>query len=143
MSRHCFRTSALVRTSLYGCFCRVTLCAIFSYCELPAVLDRVACFIGNDIKAMHTMFINKPPDLGSGSSRHPLHQDLHYFPFRLVALAGAMPLVVDPPACRPAASIVCSWTALQHIDEANGCLVVLPGSHKGSLLTHDYPDWEG
>ena len=45
--------------------------------------------------------------------------------------------------CRPAASIVCSWTALQHIDEANGCLVVLPGSHKGSLLTHDYPDWEG
>jgi hypothetical protein len=82
MSRHCFRTSALVQTSLYGCFCRVTLCAIFSYCELPAVLDRVACFIGNDIKAMHTMFINKPPDLGSGSSRHPLHQDLHYFPFR-------------------------------------------------------------
>ena len=45
--------------------------------------------------------------------------------------------------CRPAASIVCSWTALQHIDQANGCLVVLPGSHKGSLLTHDYPDWEG
>jgi len=53
-----------------------------SYCELPNVLDRVACFIGNDIKAMHTMFINKPPDLGSGTSRHPLHQDLHYFPFR-------------------------------------------------------------
>ncbi len=115
----------------------------FSYCQLPHVLDRVACFIGNDIKAMHTMFINKPPDLGSGSSRHPLHQDLHYFPFRLVALAGATRPVIDPPACRPAASIVCSWSALQHIDEANGCLVVLPGSHKGSLLTHDYPDWEG
>ena len=49
---------------------------------IPDVLDRVACFIGNDIKAMHTMFINKPPDLGSGTSRHPLHQDLHYFPFR-------------------------------------------------------------
>jgi hypothetical protein len=59
----------------------------FSYCELPHILDRVACFIGNDIKAMHTMFINKPPDLGSGTSRHPLHQDLHYFPFRPVASA--------------------------------------------------------
>lgn len=31
---------------------------------------------------------------GSGTSRHPMHQDLHYFPFR------------------PADAICCSWTAL-------------------------------
>jgi phytanoyl-CoA hydroxylase len=32
--------------------------------------------------AMHTMLINKPPDPGTLTSRHPLHQDLYYFPFR-------------------------------------------------------------
>ena len=70
---------------------------------------------------MHTMLINKPPDTGSfhcllyykpqrsyfptfhlvlsGSltSRHPLHQDLEYFPFR------------------PADFVCCAWTAMEKI----------------------------
>ena len=50
--------------------------------------------------------------------------DLHYFPFR------------------PADMIVCSWTAMEHVHRANGCLVVLPGTHTGTLLQHDYPEWE-
>ena len=33
---------------------------------------------------------------------------------------------------------------MEKVDEENGCLVVLPGSHsKVGLLQHDYPDWEG
>ena len=55
---------------------------LFEYCRLPGVLKYVECFTGPDIMAAHTMLINKPPDPGSQSSRHPLHQDLHYFPFR-------------------------------------------------------------
>ena len=52
-------------------------------------------------------------------------QDLHYFPFR------------------PSNQIVCAWTAMEKIDERNGCLVVIPGTHKNvNLLQHDYPDWE-
>lgn len=51
-------------------------------------------------------------------------QDLHYFPFR------------------PADRIVCSWTAMERITPDNGCLIVLPGTHKGVLHQHDYPDWE-
>ena len=70
------------------------------------------------------MLINKPPDSGNRTSRHPLHQDLHYFPFR------------------PADRIVAAWTAMEHIDDNNGCLVVQPGTHKGVLEQHDYPDWE-
>lgn len=31
---------------------------------------------------------------------------------------------------------------MEHIHRANGCLVVLPGTHKGELLAHGYPDWE-
>ena len=73
---------------------------------------------------MHTMLINKPPDPGTLTSRHPLHQDLHYFPFR------------------PADRIVCAWTAIERITPDNGCLIVLPGTHKGVLHQHDYPDWE-
>jgi hypothetical protein len=61
---------------------------------------------------------------GKKTSRHPLHQDLHYFPFR------------------PPNHIVCAWTAMEHIDRNNGCLVVLPGTHKGHLRPHSYPQWE-
>eukprot|EP01012_Entosiphon_sulcatum_P000183 TRINITY_DN10027_c0_g1_i4.p1 TRINITY_DN10027_c0_g1~~TRINITY_DN10027_c0_g1_i4.p1 ORF type:complete len:188 (+),score=46.62 TRINITY_DN10027_c0_g1_i4:59-565(+) len=55
---------------------------LFEYCKLPKVLDVVEAVIGPNIKSVHTMLINKPPDLGRGSSRHPPHQDLWYFPFR-------------------------------------------------------------
>uniref|UniRef100_S4RVT9 Phytanoyl-CoA dioxygenase, peroxisomal n=1 Tax=Petromyzon marinus TaxID=7757 RepID=S4RVT9_PETMA len=98
---------------------------LFEYCEHPKVVQYVEAFTGSNIMAMHTMLINKPPDPGSKTSRHPMHQDLHYFPFR------------------PADRIVCSWTAMQTINRQNGCLVVLPGTHKGELKQHDYPEWEG
>ena len=53
-------------------------------------------------------------------------QDLHYFPFR------------------PSNRIVCAWTAMERVDEQNGCLVVIPRTHKNvGLLQHDYPDWAG
>lgn len=98
---------------------------LFGYCELPEIIKYVQVFTGKEVKAMHTMLINKPPDPGKKTSRHPLHQDLHYFPFR------------------PADRVVCSWTAMQKVNRENGCLVVLPGTHKGELLQHDYPEWEG
>lgn len=94
------------------------------YCSQPEVLDIVEALIGSDIMAMHTMLINKPPDTGNQTSRHPLHQDLWYFPFR------------------PADKIVCSWTAMEFVHRGNGCLVVFPGTHKGELLNHAYPQWQ-
>lgn len=96
------------------------------YLTAPEVLDIVECFTGPDIMAVHTMLINKPPDSGELTSRHPLHQDLHYFPFR------------------PADRIVAAWTAMEEIHENNGCLFVVPGSHRqNELYQHDYPDWQG
>ncbi len=67
------------------------------------------------------MLINKPPGV---DGRHPLHQDLLYFPFR------------------PADRIVASWTALEPVMRKNGCLAVVPGSHKGALLPHGDMDWD-
>lgn len=95
---------------------------LFSYSKLPSVLKYVSAIIGPDIKSMHTMMINKPPDTGLGSSRHPPHQDLWYFPFR------------------PVNKIVACWAALQEMDEVNGCLEVEPGTHKGEFFYHSYPN---
>uniref|UniRef100_A0A8C7TG85 phytanoyl-CoA dioxygenase n=1 Tax=Oncorhynchus mykiss TaxID=8022 RepID=A0A8C7TG85_ONCMY len=77
-------------------------------------------FHWSNIMAMHTMLINKPPDTGNRTSRHSMHQDLHYFPF-----------------C-PADRIVWSWTAVEKVHS----LVVLPGSHHGTLKEHDHPEWK-
>jgi len=87
----------------------------------PTLLDWVEALIGPDIKSVHTMLINKPPGV---DGRHPLHQDLLYFPFR------------------PADQIVAAWSAIDHCTRENGCLVVVPGSHRGELLEHGNPDWE-
>lgn len=91
------------------------------YVRHPRLLERVARFTGPDVKSIHTMLINKPPDV---DGRHPLHQDLLYFPFR------------------PADRIVAAWTALEPCTRENGCLVVVPGTHKGELLEHAEMDWQ-
>lgn len=31
---------------------------------------------------------------------------------------------------------------MEPVTKYNGCLFVLPGTHKGPLLQHDYPDWD-
>ncbi|NWX83928.1 PAHX protein, partial [Nothoprocta pentlandii] len=98
---------------------------LFRYCTLPQILKYVECFTGPNIMAMHTMLINKLPDSDKQTFRHPMHQDLHYFPFR------------------PAERIVCAWTAMESAHRDNGCLVVLPGTHTEPLKPHGYPDWEG
>ncbi|XP_011687878.1 PREDICTED: phytanoyl-CoA dioxygenase, peroxisomal-like [Wasmannia auropunctata] len=95
------------------------------YFEHEKVLDIVECFTGPNIMAIHSMLIAKPPDIGFGSSRHPPHQDLYYFPLR------------------PADHIVASWTAMEPCDSENGCLFVAPGSHTmGYLFPHGYPPKE-
>ncbi len=92
-----------------------------SYTTHERVLDCVERIVGRDVQTVHTMLINKPPNV---DGRHPLHQDLLYFPFR------------------PADRIVASWTALERVSQENGCLVAIPGSHRGELLAHGNPDWE-
>ena len=88
------------------------------------VLDYVESFLGPNIKVVNTMVINKPPDAGLLTSRHPLHQDLFFFPFR------------------PENQILGIWTAMEDVTPENGCLFVLPKTHKLDLFAHDYPDWE-
>lgn len=91
------------------------------YINHPPILDCIEPLIGSDLMSIHTMLINKPPDV---DGRHPLHQDLLYFPFR------------------PADRILASWTALDPCTKENGCLHVVPGTNRGELFEHENPDWE-
>jgi phytanoyl-CoA hydroxylase len=91
------------------------------YARNAKLLAWVEAFVGSDVKSIHNMLINKPPGV---DGRHPLHQDLLYFPFR------------------PAEKIVATWTALEPCTRENGCLVVVPGTHQGELLEHENPGWE-
>ncbi|CAG9792541.1 unnamed protein product [Diatraea saccharalis] len=88
-----------------------------TYAEDPRLLNVVTQLIGDEVSAMHSMFINKPP----GTDEHPPHQDLYYFPFR------------------PADKIVAAWTAVDACTARNGCLYVLPRTHRPRrLYTHAY-----
>ncbi|XP_017791747.1 PREDICTED: phytanoyl-CoA dioxygenase, peroxisomal-like [Habropoda laboriosa] len=92
------------------------------YIEHKSILDIVEGFTGPNIMAVNSMLIAKPPDIGFGTSKHPPHQDLYYFPFR------------------PANLIVAAWTAMESCTRDNGCLYVSPGTHAlNRLHKHDYP----
>ncbi|TDD45952.1 phytanoyl-CoA dioxygenase family protein [Kribbella antibiotica] len=67
--------------------------------------------------AVQTMIYFKPP----GSRGQALHQDNFY-------------LKAEPGTC------VAAWMALDRVDEANGCLQVVPGSHRWPLLCTEKAD---
>ncbi len=94
--------------------------SLYGYALEPALLAAVRCLIGPQLFSISTNLFNKPPGV---DGRHPLHQDLRYF------------------RIRPADKIIGVWTALGPTNRRNGCLAVMPGSHKGELLEHGSPDW--
>jgi phytanoyl-CoA hydroxylase len=94
---------------------------LFDYALSPELLGAARALIGPDLMTISTNVFNKPPGI---DGRHPLHQDLRYF------------------SLRPAERIVGTWTAISRCTRENGCLAVVPGSHRGPLLPHGGPDWE-
>lgn len=84
---------------------------------LAAVLQRI---IGPDVKCMQSMLFVKPP----GFQGQAWHQDEIYIPTRDRSLTGG-------------------WIALDDATLENGCLYVIPGSHKWVLYdqrAHGNPD---
>jgi len=94
---------------------------LWSFATDARLLECVRDLVGPELKTLSTNVFNKPPGV---DSRHPLHQDLRYF------------------AIRPADGIVATWTAIDPCTRENGCLSVIPGSHRGELAEHGDPDWE-
>ncbi len=75
------------------------------------IRDRLLALLGRLPFAVQTMCYFKPP----GSRGQALHQD-NFF------------LRASPGTC------VAAWLALDRADEANGCLLVVPGSHRWPIL---------
>ena len=87
----------------------------------PRLTDPVADILGPDILGINNLFIWKAPEIGLG---FPWHQDKFYFGKRFKT-----------------ATTVGTWTAIDPADRENGCLYVIPGSHKQEISEHD--DIEG
>ena len=79
----------------------------------PEILDIVAKCIGEDIKHFGDQLFMKPP----GGVEKTSHQDSPYFP-------------ISPM------NLISCWIALDDVNEENGCMKFIPGSHKWGALPH-------
>ena len=90
----------------------------------PRLVAVLTDLIGPDVQLHHSKMLVKPPEQGAP---FPMHQDYPYFP-------------------HARHSVLAASVHLDETDEANGCLHVVPGSHKlgplealGESHTVDYP----
>jgi phytanoyl-CoA hydroxylase len=89
---------------------------MLEFVKHPGISEVLTRIIGPDVKCMQSMLFVKPP----GFQGQAWHQDEDYIPTRDRSLTGG-------------------WIALDDATIENGCLWVLPGSHKRGYL---YPQRE-
>jgi len=80
------------------------------------ILDMVSQVIGEDFALWNMSFFAKPAQVGS---KTPWHQDGEYWPMRPLSTCTV-------------------WLALDDSTPENGCLRIIPGSHKESRLRRHY-----
>jgi hypothetical protein len=83
----------------------------------PRLTDPIAGLLGPDILGINSLYIWKAPHIGLG---FPWHQDMFYFRQRWVT-----------------ETTVGTWTAVDAADRDNGCLYVIPGSHRRPVAEHE------
>ena len=86
---------------------------LMQYAKSEKVLDVVQALLGPDLKLYSSQAFMKPP----GGVEKPYHQDSAYFSIEPMALATC-------------------WIALDDVTVENGCLRVIPGSHRNGVLPH-------
>jgi phytanoyl-CoA hydroxylase len=87
----------------------------------PKILDVVRQLMATDqVSYLQDQVLMKPAHHGSHVS---WHQDSGYW-------TGIEPWI-DPPA------IVTCWVAIDNVTEENGCVQMVPGSHKRGVLPHE------
>ncbi|MCH2374819.1 MAG: phytanoyl-CoA dioxygenase family protein [Planctomycetes bacterium] len=84
-----------------------------SHAANTKILDLIERLIGPDLKLFGCQIFMKPP----GGVEKPYHQDSPYF-------------TIEPMA------LVTCWTALDDVTVDNGCLWVVPGSHRLGVFDH-------
>jgi phytanoyl-CoA hydroxylase len=81
--------------------------------KLPVVRGALAQLMDDEAVGVQSMYFFKEP----GSPGQAAHQDFYY--------------IKDDPM-----TMVASWIAMEKVDVENGCLWVIPGTHKLGLLPH-------
>ena len=96
-----------------SCFCPEFLARVRD----PRLTDPIVDLLGPDILGLNNLYIWKAPKIGLG---FPWHQDKWYFnhQYKTEMTVG-------------------TWTAIDAADQDNGCLYVIPGSHKNGILAHE------
>lgn len=84
---------------------------IYDVCTAPKLLDCVEALLGPDLVLLYSHILNKPP----GGLRVAWHQDGPYW-WR-----------VEPKVA------VTAWVALDDATVENGCMRVIPGTHRGNV----------
>lgn len=96
-----------------SCYCPEFLARVRD----PRLTDPLVALLGPDILGINNLFIWKAPKIGLG---FPWHQDKFYFRNRFNT-----------------ETTIGTWTAIDAADRENGCLYVVPGSHKSDIFEHD------
>jgi phytanoyl-CoA hydroxylase len=81
--------------------------------KLPIVRGALAQILGDEAVGVQSMYFYKDP----GTPGQAAHQDYYY--------------IRNNPN-----SLTAAWVAMEYTDTENGCLYVIPGSHKLGLLPH-------
>jgi hypothetical protein len=93
--------------------------AFLNYARDETILDMAAQLIGPDIALWNMSFFAKPAVNGK---KTPFHQDGEYWPIRPLATCTV-------------------WIAVDDASVLNGCLQLIPGSHKARrLMRHEQKD---
>ena len=83
-----------------------------NYARNSDILDMVAQILGEDLAIWNSSYFGKPANDGK---RVPWHQDGRYWPIRPLASCSV-------------------WIAIDDSNTENGCLRIIPGSHKSRKL---------
>ncbi|HLU22396.1 phytanoyl-CoA dioxygenase family protein [Lederbergia graminis] len=81
--------------------------------KLPIIRGALAQLLGDEAVGIQSMYFFKAP----GTPGQAAHQDYYYIDNEPNTLTAA-------------------WIAMEDVDEENGCLWVIPGSHKDGLRPH-------
>lgn len=76
----------------------------------------VSDLLGHEALLLRDQIFMKPPRFGSAK---PYHQDNFYF------------------KCSPPDGVLTAWIAMDDVDEANGCLRYIDGSHRDGIVPHE------
>ncbi len=86
-----------------------------SYMRHPVWNELAAALVGETVEAQEPEWFNKPPNTNHVT---PPHQDNYYF-------------------CLRPANVLTIWMALDTVDDENGCLRYVPGSHLRGIRPHN------